>query len=143
MTIRSAGPNDLDAVLALARACFGAAAWTAEQFAPHPRRILLVAELSAQTCAGYAVVELIGEEVELQSLAVEERHRRLGIGAALLAAARAAATRRGGLRMYLEVRVGNLAAQGFYRRFGFAETGRRPHYYRDPDEAAVLMQTEC
>jgi ribosomal-protein-alanine N-acetyltransferase len=40
----------------------------------------------------------------------------------------------------LEVRAGNKAAQGFYRFLGFAEEGRRPAYYADPVEDAILMR---
>ena len=43
---------------------------------------------------------------------------------------------------FLEVRVGNEAAQEMYRRFGFQVTGRRPKYYRDNDEDAILMTLE-
>jgi ribosomal-protein-alanine N-acetyltransferase len=39
----------------------------------------------------------------------------------------------------LEVRASNQAALGFYRGQGFRETGRRPRYYADPEEDAVLM----
>jgi ribosomal protein S18 acetylase RimI-like enzyme len=39
----------------------------------------------------------------------------------------------------LEVRASNRAALGFYRAQGFEETGRRPRYYADPEEDAVLM----
>jgi [ribosomal protein S18]-alanine N-acetyltransferase len=40
----------------------------------------------------------------------------------------------------LEVREGNHSAQGFYRFLGFREEGRRPGYYADPVEDAVLMR---
>ena len=40
----------------------------------------------------------------------------------------------------LEVRASNQAALGFYRSLGFSETGRRPGYYADPVEDAVLMR---
>jgi ribosomal-protein-alanine N-acetyltransferase len=41
--------------------------------------------------------------------------------------------------LILEVRASNLAALRFYGAFGFKETGRRPRYYADPEEDAVLM----
>jgi ribosomal-protein-alanine N-acetyltransferase len=40
---------------------------------------------------------------------------------------------------FLEVRKSNLAAQDLYRKFGYEETGRRQHYYKDNDEDAILM----
>jgi len=49
--------------------------------------------------------------------------------------------RRQGVReVMLEVREGNHSAQGFYRFLGFREEGRRPGYYADPAEDAVLMR---
>jgi len=38
------------------------------------------------------------------------------------------------------VRASNGAAIGFYRAQGFAETGRRPRYYADPEEDAILLR---
>ena len=57
---------------------------------------------------------------------------------ALLSAARAEITARGGKAVFLEVSVGNLAAQALYRRFGFVEVGRRQRYYADLSDALVL-----
>jgi hypothetical protein len=36
-------------------------------------------------------------------------------------------------------RVERAGARGFYRSLGWSETGRRPRYYADPEEDAVLM----
>ena len=45
---------------------------------------------------------------------------------------------RGGKAVFLEVSIGNLAAQALYRRFGFVEVGRRKRYYADSSDALVL-----
>ena len=42
--------------------------------------------------------------------------------------------------LLLEVRASNRAALGFYRSFGFGQTGLRPGYYADPVEDAVIMR---
>jgi ribosomal-protein-alanine N-acetyltransferase len=39
----------------------------------------------------------------------------------------------------LEVRERNQEAQHLYHLFGFEVAGRRPHYYRDNQEDALLM----
>jgi ribosomal-protein-alanine N-acetyltransferase len=45
-----------------------------------------------------------------------------------------------GLRLAtLEVRANNLIAQKLYAEFGFTVAGRRPRYYRDNDEDALIM----
>jgi ribosomal protein S18 acetylase RimI-like enzyme len=43
-------------------------------------------------------------------------------------------------RVFLEVRESNEAGIAFYRKHGFSNTGRRAGYYRDPDEAAIVME---
>ncbi len=40
---------------------------------------------------------------------------------------------------FLEVRSGNLAAQALYEKCGFKAIARRPNYYSDPREDAVVM----
>jgi len=50
------------------------------------------------------------------------------------------AAREAGARLAtLEVRAGNTAAQALYRQFGFQEVGRRPKYYTDNREDALIM----
>jgi ribosomal-protein-alanine N-acetyltransferase len=44
-------------------------------------------------------------------------------------------------RLTLEVRAGNEAAQALYRGFGFDVVGRRPRYYTDDGEDALVMST--
>ena len=67
--------------------------------------------------------------------------RRLGIATALLRGAQAEIAARGGKAVFLEVSVGNLAAQALYRGFGFVEVGRRQRYYADSSDALVLSVT--
>ena len=43
--------------------------------------------------------------------------------------------------MTLEVRASNEPAQGLYRTFGFQIVGRRPRYYTDDGEDALVMST--
>ena len=75
-------------------------------------------------------------------MAVGSKHRRMGEGTALLAAALEKFASTGGTSVYLEVRESNTGAIAFYERHGFAQTGRRKKYYRNPDEAAVTMETK-
>jgi [ribosomal protein S18]-alanine N-acetyltransferase len=45
-------------------------------------------------------------------------------------------------RLMLEVRVGNRPALSLYRKYQFEVVGRRPRYYRDTGEDALLMTLE-
>lgn len=88
---------------------------------------------------GFAVLRLVLDTCELESIAVALEARRKGIGATLLTTAADFAAEHGATRMELEVRASNSAAIDFYTRMGFAQDGLRHGYYRNPDEDAVLM----
>jgi ribosomal-protein-alanine N-acetyltransferase len=49
------------------------------------------------------------------------------------------AVEKGAREAMLEVRANNTIAQALYGRFGFKVVFRRPHYYRDNNEDALLM----
>lgn len=69
------------------------------------------------------------DETHLLNLTVAPAWQRQGLGGAMLAEV-AARCRDGGDRtLWLEVRDSNAAAIALYRRFGFAEVGRRTGYY--------------
>ena len=101
------------------------------------RRIALAAECLGGV-EGFAVASVVGSEAELETIAVAGARQRLGVGTQLVEAL-ADELRAAGVReLFLEVRESNQRALAFYRRMGFAESGRRPRYYADPVEDAVL-----
>jgi len=81
----------------------------------------------------------LGEEVEILDVAVPADRRRKGFGLGLLRGFVAFAGHRGVRQIFLEVRESNEAAIGLYRKGGFSPTGRRPNYYQQPQEAALLF----
>jgi ribosomal-protein-alanine N-acetyltransferase len=88
---------------------------------------------------GMIVVWLILDEAHIATLAVDPAYRRQGVARQLLADTLQVSIRQGVRTATLEVRAGNLEAQALYRRFGFDVVGRRPRYYRDNYEDALLM----
>ena len=82
---------------------------------------------------------VVAGELEVLNLFVEASDRRKGYGSRLLCWALADAEARGGREVFLEVRESNAAAICFYEKHGFHQNGRRPHYYQEPEEAALLM----
>ena len=42
----------------------------------------------------------------------------------------------------LEVRASNVPAIALYEKLGFAQVGRRPNYYRNPKEDALILRKE-
>jgi ribosomal-protein-alanine N-acetyltransferase len=45
-------------------------------------------------------------------------------------------------RVFLEVREGNVAAQGLYGALGFTRVGTRRGYYQEPREDAAVMRSD-
>jgi ribosomal-protein-alanine N-acetyltransferase len=82
---------------------------------------------------------LIIDEAHIATLAVHPELRRQRIARKLMCVALTEAAQAGAISALLEVRAGNAAAQNLYRDFGFEVVGRRPHYYRDNQEDALLL----
>lgn len=91
------------------------------------------------TVIGYLFARMLTDEMHLMKIAVDPRWRKRGTATALLDAGREAARRRGAAVMVLEVRPSNLAAIGFYRQAGFRTIGKRPNYYPQTGESALVM----
>jgi ribosomal-protein-alanine N-acetyltransferase len=92
--------------------------------------------------AGMAVVWLIVDEAHVATIATHPDFRRQGLGEKLLVHALRSAMNEGAVSSLLEVRASNEAAQSMYRRFGYVEDGRRPRYYKDNNEDAILMSLD-
>jgi len=105
-----------------------------------PNTALFVAEDSARRVLGYSVIWFAGPDGELGDVAVRGERRRSGIGTALVEAVLAEAGERGATEVYLEVRESNEGAKRLYGRLGFEVVGRRPAYYAEPVEDALLMR---
>lgn len=104
-----------------------------------PGVAILLAGKDRTAPAGFVIWRDLGGEAEILSLGVSPADQQQGVGRALVAGLADAAKAAGAARIFLEVDAGNCAAIALYRRAGFAQSGRRPGYYRDGADA-VLMQ---
>jgi ribosomal-protein-alanine N-acetyltransferase len=82
---------------------------------------------------GFVLSRIAADEAEILSIAVRKSARGGGLATTLLATHLATLGARGARRLFLEVEEGNAAALALYRRFGFAEVGRRAAYFRQAD----------
>lgn len=98
-----------------------------------------VAETEDKRIAAMLVLWLILDEAHVATIATHPDFRRQGIGAEILTVALKDAAEAGATHALLEVRATNEAAQTMYRKFGFEIVGRRPKYYKDNGEDAILM----
>ena len=100
---------------------------------------LFVAQIPGQPVAGLAVWQLAAGEASLYTLTVAPAARRTGAGSALVRESLEALRAEGAETAFLEVRASNAGAIALYEQAGFVADGRRPRFYRDPTEDAVLM----
>ncbi len=137
--------DDIPQVLAVDRASF-ALPWPESAYRfeleTNTLSIALVAE-EAGRVVGMVVAWLLVDELHIATIGVHPQRRRSGIGRRLLAAALLTGLARGARLSTLEVRLGNLPAQALYRRFGYRVVGRRPRYYKDNNEDALLMTADA
>jgi ribosomal-protein-alanine N-acetyltransferase len=97
--------------------------------------------------AGFAVATALCipgtlAECELEFVLVPPQTRRQGIGRMLVDTILAWARELGASEIRLEVRESNAPALRLYEACGFVVAGRRPGYYADPAEDAVLMRRQ-
>jgi [ribosomal protein S18]-alanine N-acetyltransferase len=145
IAVRRMIPADLPRVLEIAEAL---------EYAPHyphstwlgvldpqaaPPRLALVAEDRSAQVQGFVVASQLPAQAELETIAVAPASQRRGIARCLLQSLMEELGPAGIHEVWLEVRVSNAPAVALYRSLGFRETGRRPRYYADPVEDALLM----
>ncbi len=141
-TIRAFLPADVAAVTTILREVPEAANWTEKSYREAlnwPGTVALISEEEGKV-SGFILGRQVADEGEILNLAVTVAYRRRGEGGALLKAALGGFQSRGVSRVFLEVRESNETGIAFYERHGFSEKGRRAGYYRDPDEAAIVME---
>lgn len=136
-------PADIDAVC-VAEAALHPSPWTRGNFtdALLAGYDAYVMRQATGDLVAYGLVMHGVEEAELLNLSVLKKYQRQGFGALLCEHLIHRAKCRGALRMFLEVRAGNVAGRTLYQRLGFAEIGQRRGYYLNSDdqkEDAIVM----
>jgi ribosomal-protein-alanine N-acetyltransferase len=144
LTIRQALPTDLEAVMAIEQASFRtpwARAAVCEELSRAHGSLYLAAEVEGRL-VGYTGMWVFAGEAHIMNVAVEHASRRQGTGEALLLTLLARAVEMKADFAYLECRPSNASAIALYGKLGFRPYGRRPGYYADTGEDALLMARE-
>jgi ribosomal-protein-alanine N-acetyltransferase len=140
LTIRPLAYSDLPQVIGIERRAF-TTPWSLAMFVlelSKPSGVCLAAvEGESGRLVGYLVCSRYDTVWHLMNVAVEPTLRRRGIAWALL---EQMIDRAGPEQQYtLEVRTSNAPAIALYERLHFRSAGKRPRYYRDNGEDAVIM----
>ncbi len=145
-TLRAMRWWDIEPVMRLETELFAPEEWSAPMFwselAESRSRWYVVAE-DGSDLVGYAgLCAYAKDQAFVQTIGVDRRRHRQGIGTALLVALLEESDRRGCRRLDLEVRADNPGAIALYERHGFRRIGHRPRYYQPSGADAVIMRRE-
>ena len=130
-------------VAALEKLCFSAP-WSENSVAGelnNPLSLWLVA-LDGDAVAGYVGSQSVLGESDMMNIAVDPNYRRQGVAAALIEELVLQLKQNGNHCLTLEVRASNDPAVKLYEKLGFDQIGRRPNYYRNPKEDALILRKE-
>lgn len=92
-----------------------------------------------QEIVGYVGSWVLKNELHITNLAVAPDYRRQGAATQFLQFMYAKASEENLNKVSLEVRVSNKSAQRLYIKEGFIKVNRKPNYYKDNGEDAVVM----
>ena len=107
----------------------------------NPLSLWLVA-LDGETVVGYVGSQSVEGEADMMNVAVHPEYRRRGIARMLINELMDALAKQGVHSLALEVRDSNAPAIALYEQLGFSQVGRRPNYYRNPREDALILRKE-
>lgn len=138
--IENANSLNIDDILEISKECFSVP-WSRKsvqnEFENNPA-FYLIAKVD-EKIVGFGGYWVIFDEAHITNIAVLPSYRRLSIGSIILEAMIQNAKSKGVVDMTLEVRKGNIKALKLYSKHNFKEEGRRPDYYSDPKEDALIM----
>jgi ribosomal-protein-alanine N-acetyltransferase len=142
LLIRAATVADIPAMMALSREAPSAAQWAQQQYenavGSRDRVALVVAKNSV--LEAFLVARVLDLEWEIENIVVEGERRRRGLALRLLVEVTNLARLQKAQAIFLEVRESNRAARSLYEKNGFIQIGRRPRYYHEPDEDALVYR---
>ncbi len=107
----------------------------------NPLSLWLVA-VEDQTVLGYVGSQSVLGEADVMNVAVHPDFRRRHIGQVLIERLIEMLREQAVHSLALEVRVSNESAIALYQKLGFVQVGKRPNYYRNPKEDALILRKE-
>lgn len=103
---------------------------------------LWVVAMDGKNVAGYVGSQSVLGWADMMNLAVAPEYRRAGVGERLVNELIDHLKENQVTCLTLEVRVSNAPAINLYTKLGFNEVGRRPGYYHNPREDALILRKE-
>ena len=146
IVIKQATLLDLPEIMKLETASFANDAWPEETFRSElgAHHTFYILALEGNELVGYAGLSKLpgSDQADIQTIAVREDKRGLGIGRLLMNSLTQQATDLDAKELFLEVRADNSVAQKLYKLFGFKQIGTRKKYYHPDGVDAFIMKTD-
>ena len=101
-----------------------------------------IVALDGEMLAGYVGSQSVLGWADMMNLAVAVDYRRRGIAEQLVHTLIDNLKSQDVTCLTLEVRASNQPAIKLYEKIGFSQVGRRPNYYHNPKEDALIMRKE-
>ena len=143
MMIQKMTVSHVSQVAELEKICFSDP-WSEPSIASelnNPLALWLVATEEGRV-VGYVGSQTVMGETDMMNVAVHPDFRRQGIAEGLVEELVSELKRLESGCLTLEVRASNEPAQKLYEKLGFFQIGKRPNYYRNPREAALILRKE-
>ena len=103
---------------------------------------LWLVALHDDTVVGYIGSQTVCGETDMMNVGVHPDWRRRGIAESLIEQLIAELKQMESISLALEVRASNAPAIALYQKLGFCQIGRRPNYYKNPKEDALILRKE-
>ena len=135
--------DHVEQIVELEKLCFSDP-WSVRSVAyelTNPLSLWIVA-VDGTKVVGYVGSQSVMGEADMMNLAVAPEYRRGGVGQKLVESLVSALAARDVHSLTLEVRASNDPAISLYGKMGFQQVGRRPNYYRNPKEDALILRKE-
>jgi [ribosomal protein S18]-alanine N-acetyltransferase len=144
MALRPATEADVPAIFELLRRAPSTSQWSEAQIAhtvlDHSSQRLSLVVVEDKIIQAFLAARGVAGEWELENIVVADAAKRRGYGTQLIASLLEHARGQRAASIFLEVRSSNVAARRLYENFRFEVASRRPQYYRNPSEDAVLYR---
>ena len=148
-SFKALSADNLDEIVAIERNS-SKSPWPAEHFRSSLENStnLSYALILRDKLIGYVIASLAIDSADIHNIAIDSRYQRQGHATKLLSCLVNELGERGAKEIFLEVRVSNKGAIGFYKSQGFEQISLRKNYYmknsndRTDREDGIIMRLE-
>ena len=135
--------SHVDAIAELEKVCFSDP-WSVNSITAelNNRLSLWLVAMNGDQLVGYVGSQSVMGWADMMNIAVAPDYRRRGIAEKLIDQLSIRLKENKVTCLTLEVRASNGPAIALYEKLGFQQVGRRPNYYRNPKEDALILRKE-